>query len=102
MYVGDLECHDHSHIFSLVSTEVVSQQVQQPITNFTRPWDDFIFHGMNNPLVYLWLVINLVHGYELWVAMDEQKVNNILLLIPGMWKFSNLLQASFVLVALHK
>jgi hypothetical protein len=27
-------------------------QVQQPITYFTGPWDDFMVHGVNNPLVY--------------------------------------------------
>ena len=24
-------------------------QVQQPITNFTEPWDDFMVHGVNIP-----------------------------------------------------
>ena len=26
--------------------------VQQPITDFTVPWDDFMVHGVNNPYVY--------------------------------------------------
>jgi hypothetical protein len=39
------------NIFSLVETEVVSGQVQQPITNFTWPWDDFMVDGGNNPLI---------------------------------------------------
>ena len=37
---------------SLVWTEVVQGQVQQPITCFTRPWDNFMVHGVNNPLVF--------------------------------------------------
>ena len=37
---------------SLVWTEVVRGQVQQPITCFTRPWDNFMVHGVNNPLVF--------------------------------------------------
>ena len=47
---GDLELHGHSDIFSLMQTEVVSGRVQQPIMDFTRPWNDFMVHGVNNPL----------------------------------------------------
>ena len=39
-----------THIFSLVSTEVVPRQVQQPITNFTGPGDDFMVHSVNSPI----------------------------------------------------
>ena len=35
--------------FLLVYTEVVTGWVQQPITDFTRPSDDFMVHGVNNP-----------------------------------------------------
>ena len=33
----------------LDETEVVPKRVQQPIRDFTRPWDDFMVHGVNNP-----------------------------------------------------
>ena len=35
--------------FSLVWTEMVMGQVQQPITFSTRPWDDFMVHDVNKP-----------------------------------------------------
>ena len=51
MSFGDLELHGHSHIFfSLVYMEVFLKRVQQPITNFTDSWDDFMVHGLHNPL----------------------------------------------------
>ena len=52
MSLGDLELHGHSHIFffPLVLIKVVLGWVQQPIVDFTRPWDDFMVHGVNNPL----------------------------------------------------
>ena len=37
--------------FSLVQTEAVPRGLQQPITNFTRPWDDFMVHGVNIPSI---------------------------------------------------
>jgi hypothetical protein len=37
-------------LWFLMQTEVVPGRVQQPITNFTGPWDDFMVHGVNNPL----------------------------------------------------
>ena len=49
MSFGDLELHGHSDIFSLMKNKVVMGRVQQPITDFTRPWDDFMVHGVNNP-----------------------------------------------------
>jgi hypothetical protein len=36
---------------SLVSTEVVPRRVQPPFTYFTGPWDDFMVHGVDRPLV---------------------------------------------------
>ena len=54
MSFGDLELHGHFYKFSLVWTEVVPRQVQQPITNFTGPWDDFMVHGVNNPSLLLY------------------------------------------------
>jgi hypothetical protein len=33
-------------IFSLVYTKVIPERVQQPIVDFTRPWDDFMIHGV--------------------------------------------------------
>ena len=51
MYFGDLELYGHFDIFSLVYTEVVPGRVQQSIIDFTWPWDNFIVHGVNNPLV---------------------------------------------------
>jgi hypothetical protein len=50
MSFGDLELHGHFHMFSLVYIEVDLGQLQQPITNFTWPWDDFMVHGVNGPL----------------------------------------------------
>ena len=47
--LGVLELHDHSDIFSLVYTEVVPGRIQHPITYFTRPWDNALVHGVNNP-----------------------------------------------------
>ena len=38
--------------FALLYTEVVLGQIQQSITNFIEPWEDFIIHGVNNPLKY--------------------------------------------------
>ena len=35
--------------FSFMYTEVVTGWVQQPIIDFTRPSDDFMVHGVNNP-----------------------------------------------------
>ena len=35
--------------------------VQHPITNFTKPWDDFMVHGVNNPLV---LKVDLLLVYQ--------------------------------------
>ena len=61
MPFGDLEHHDHFDYFSLVSTEVILGRIQQPITNFTRPWDDFMVHGVNNLLV----------SYQVVGEMDE-------------------------------
>jgi hypothetical protein len=50
MSFGDLELHDHFDIFSLgVKTKVVPARVQQPITNSTGPWDDFVVNGVNSP-----------------------------------------------------
>ena len=37
-------------IFSVMYSEVVMGRVQQPLTIFTEPWDDFMVHGVNNPL----------------------------------------------------
>ena len=52
MSLGDLELHGHYDIFfSLVWTEVISGQVQQPITYFIGPWDYFMVRGVNNRLV---------------------------------------------------
>ena len=46
---GDLELHGHSNIFfPLVQTDVVPGRLQHPNTIFTRPWDDFIVHGVND------------------------------------------------------
>ena len=58
MSSGDLKLHGHFDILSLVYTEVNLGQVQQPITNFTRPWDDFMVHGVNNPCVILIICTN--------------------------------------------
>ena len=35
-----------SNILSLVQTEVVLGRIQQPIIDFTRPWDDFMVRGV--------------------------------------------------------
>ena len=32
-------------------TKVILGQVQQPLPNFTGPWDDFMVHGVNKTLV---------------------------------------------------
>ena len=40
------------HFFPLVETEVVPGWTQQPITDFTWPWDDFMVHDVNSPLDY--------------------------------------------------
>ena len=45
--LGCLKLHGHPNMFSLIWSEVVMGQVQQPITNFTGPWDDFTVHGCN-------------------------------------------------------
>ena len=49
--LGDLELQSRFDIFPLVQTEVDSGRVQQPITYFTKPWDDFMIHDVVNPLV---------------------------------------------------
>ena len=49
MSFWDLELHGHSDIFSSVLTKVFLGQVEQPITDFTGPWDDFMIHGLNSP-----------------------------------------------------
>ena len=49
MSFGDLKLHGHFDILSLVYTKVVPWRVQQPITDFTGSWDDFMVHGVNNP-----------------------------------------------------
>jgi hypothetical protein len=33
-----------------VLTEAIPGQAQHPITHFTRPWDNFMVNGVNNPL----------------------------------------------------
>ena len=50
MSSGDLVLHGRTDTFSLVEIEVVLGRVQQPITNFIRPWDDFMVHGVKHPL----------------------------------------------------
>ena len=47
MSFEDLELHDHSNNFSFVLSEVVPGRVQQLMTNFTRPLDDFMVHDVN-------------------------------------------------------
>jgi hypothetical protein len=37
-------------IFPSHKPKWVPRQIQQPITNFARPRDDFMVHGVNNPL----------------------------------------------------
>ena len=49
MSFGDLERHGHFNIIFLGVNEVVMGQVQHPITYFTRPWGDFMVHGVNSP-----------------------------------------------------
>ena len=49
MSFEDLELPGHSDLFPLVQTKVVSERVQQPITYFTGPRDDFMVHDVNNP-----------------------------------------------------
>ena len=49
MSFGDLELHGRSDIFSLALIKVVQGRVQLPITDSTRPWDNFMVHGVNNP-----------------------------------------------------
>ena len=51
MSLGDLKLHDHSDILFLILIEAVPGQVQQPITHFTGPWDNFMVHGVNRPLI---------------------------------------------------
>ena len=41
------------HFYSWVQTDMVLGQVQQPITDLSRPLDIFMVHGVNNPLIYL-------------------------------------------------
>ena len=49
MLFGGLELQGLFDIFPLVWMEVILGRVQQPITNFTRPRDDLMVHGVNNP-----------------------------------------------------
>jgi hypothetical protein len=49
MSFEDLELRGHFDIlFFLMKTEVIPGRVQQPITYFIRPWNDFMIHGVNN------------------------------------------------------
>ena len=50
MSFGDLELHGNYGMLSLVWIEVVPRRVQQPITNFAGPWDDFMVYGITSPL----------------------------------------------------
>ena len=66
-FLGDLELHDHSNIFFLgvnrsgLKTNSIANQrlyrtlgrVEQPITTFTGPWDEFMIHGVNNPFRFI-------------------------------------------------
>ena len=51
MPLRDLELHGHSHIFYFlfIVLGVDPGRVQQRITDFTGPWDDFMVLGVNNP-----------------------------------------------------
>ena len=68
MSFGDLELHGHYDILSLVQVEVIPGRIQQPITNFTRPWDDFMVHDVNIPLVmgtyHCWTYINYMLFFQ--------------------------------------
>ena len=46
MSFGGLELHDHTDIFPLMYTKVVMRQVQQSLTYFIGPWDEFMVHDV--------------------------------------------------------
>ena len=51
MSFRDLEMDGHYDSFSFVWTKAVFPgQVQQPITDFTGPWDDSMLHVCKQPL----------------------------------------------------
>jgi len=51
--------------------KVVPGRVQQPITNFTRPWDDFMVHDVNNPLP-MCIKIVVPIKFDIWVCESER------------------------------
>ena len=61
MCFGGLELHGHFDIFFLIINQSGLGQVQQPITNFRRPWDDFIVHGVN----HLSLTVKCTHPFPM-------------------------------------
>jgi hypothetical protein len=46
---------------------MVLRRVQQPITKFIGPWEDFMVHGVNNPL------INNYPKFGATVTLDDQE-----------------------------
>ena len=61
--------------FSLVYTKVVPRRVPQPITTFTGPWDNFMVHGVNNPLVLQWsyflgVVLHVNYGQSIHMTIQ--------------------------------
>ena len=55
--------------FSLVSNEVVLGRVQQPIIDFTRPWNNFLVHGVKKPLIVF------QQGCCLWTSRCESNLH---------------------------
>jgi len=49
-------------LFSLVEIEVVPGRIQQPITYFKGPWDDFMGYGVNNPSTSVIVVLRGIHN----------------------------------------
>jgi hypothetical protein len=58
---------------------VVRGEVQQPITDFTGPWDDFMVHGVNNLLV-----LRKLDVFDIaWRALYRGQVGLLLVVAEG-------------------
>ena len=70
MSFGTLEIHGHSNIFSL------GRRVQQPIKNFTGPWDNFMVHGCKQCMSPLSLFTNSSCTFPNWVRNWHSKISS--------------------------
>ena len=74
MSFRDFELHEClKHLF-LVCIEVVLGRVQQPITNFIGPWDNFVVHGVNNSTPDTQIILKEPTSNELTIRNGDHGV----------------------------